>query len=84
MCCVYHCNQFICIVYIELWQLNRTWVFQKHGVSLQPQTMLLDEGHERLYVGAKNALFSLSLDQVNTHHAEVSLVSFLSVSNCDI
>lgn len=59
-------------------------MFQKHGVSLQPQTMLLDEGHERLYVGAKNALFSLSLDQVNTHHAEVSLVSFLSVSNCDI
>lgn len=59
----------------ELWQLNRTWVFQKHGVSLQPQTMLLDEGHERLYVGAKNALFSLSLDQVNTHHAEIQWAS---------
>uniref|UniRef100_A0A3B4FGT0 Semaphorin 3E n=1 Tax=Pundamilia nyererei TaxID=303518 RepID=A0A3B4FGT0_9CICH len=75
VCCVYYCNQFICIVYIELWQLNRTWVFQKHGVSLQPQTMLLDEGHERLYVGAKNALFSLSLDQVNTHHAEIQWAS---------
>lgn len=59
----------------ELWQLNRTWVFQKNGVSLQPQTMLLDEGHERLYVGAKNALFSLSLDQVNTHHAEIQWAS---------
>uniref|UniRef100_A0A7N8XHK1 Sema domain, immunoglobulin domain (Ig), short basic domain, secreted, (semaphorin) 3E n=1 Tax=Mastacembelus armatus TaxID=205130 RepID=A0A7N8XHK1_9TELE len=50
------------VVSAELWQLNRTWVFQGHGASLQPQTMLLDEGHERLYVGAKNTLFSLSLD----------------------
>lgn len=48
-------------------------MFQAHGASLQPQTMVLDEGHERLYVGAKNTLFSLSLDQVNTHHREVGL-----------
>ena len=61
----------------ELWQLNRTWVFQAHGASLQPQTMLLDESHERMYVGAKNTLFSLSLDQVNTHHREVGLFSSL-------
>lgn len=61
----------------ELWQLNRTWVFQGHGASLQPQTMLLDEGHERLYVGAKNTLFSLSLDRVNTHQREVGLCSSL-------
>ncbi|XP_058501817.1 semaphorin-3E [Solea solea] len=59
----------------ELWQLNRTWLFQGHGVSLQPQTMLLDEGHERLYIGAKNGLFSLSLDQVNTHHREIQWAS---------
>lgn len=59
----------------ELWQLNRTWVFQGHGASLQPQTMLLDEGHERLYVGAKNTLFSLSLDRVNTHHREIQWAS---------
>nr|XP_057932043.1 semaphorin-3E isoform X2 [Doryrhamphus excisus] len=59
----------------ELWQLNRTWVFQGQGVPLQPQTMLLDEGHERLYVGAKNTLFSLSLDQVNTHHKEIQWAS---------
>lgn len=62
----------------ELWQLNRTWVFQGHGTaSLQPQTMLLDEGHGRLYVGAKNTLFSLSLDRVNTQHREVGLFSCL-------
>ncbi|XP_071376073.1 semaphorin-3E isoform X1 [Centroberyx affinis] len=59
----------------ELWQLNRTWVFQGHGASLQPQTMLLDEGHERLYVGAKNTLYSLSLDRVNTHHREIHWAS---------
>ncbi|XP_035013866.1 semaphorin-3E isoform X1 [Hippoglossus stenolepis] len=59
----------------ELWQLNRTWVFQAHGASLQPHTMMLDEGHERLYVGAKNTLFSLSLDQVNTQHREIQWAS---------
>uniref|UniRef100_A0A667ZY37 Sema domain, immunoglobulin domain (Ig), short basic domain, secreted, (semaphorin) 3E n=1 Tax=Myripristis murdjan TaxID=586833 RepID=A0A667ZY37_9TELE len=58
-------------IYLSLWQLNRTWVFQGHGALLQPQTMLLDEGHERLYVGAKNTLYSLSLDRVNTHHREI-------------
>ncbi|XP_028306082.1 semaphorin-3E isoform X2 [Gouania willdenowi] len=55
----------------ELWQLNRTWVFQGHGAPLQPQTMVLDEGHGRLYVGAKNAVFSLSLDRVSAHHKEI-------------
>ncbi|XP_077566385.1 semaphorin-3E [Stigmatopora nigra] len=59
----------------ELWQLNRTWVFQGNGVPLQPQTMLLDESHERLYVGAKNSLFSLSLDQVDTQHSEIQWAS---------
>uniref|UniRef100_A0A8C4I6Z1 Sema domain, immunoglobulin domain (Ig), short basic domain, secreted, (semaphorin) 3E n=1 Tax=Dicentrarchus labrax TaxID=13489 RepID=A0A8C4I6Z1_DICLA len=59
----------------ELWKLNRTWVFQGDGASLQPQTMLLDEGHERLYVGAKNTLFSLSLDRVNTHQREIPWAS---------
>uniref|UniRef100_A0A3Q1AUF2 Sema domain, immunoglobulin domain (Ig), short basic domain, secreted, (semaphorin) 3E n=1 Tax=Amphiprion ocellaris TaxID=80972 RepID=A0A3Q1AUF2_AMPOC len=63
---------FVCA---ELWQLNRTWVFQGHGASLQPQTMLLDESHERLYVGAKNTLFSLSLDRVNAHHREIQWAS---------
>lgn len=59
----------------ELWQLNRSWVFQGHGASLQPQTMLLDEGHQRLYVGAKNTLFSLSLDRVNSDPREIQWAS---------
>uniref|UniRef100_A0A8C6SK30 Sema domain, immunoglobulin domain (Ig), short basic domain, secreted, (semaphorin) 3E n=1 Tax=Neogobius melanostomus TaxID=47308 RepID=A0A8C6SK30_9GOBI len=56
----------------ELWQLNRTWVFQGHGASFQAGTMLLDESHQRLYVGARNALFSLSLDRITSHPREVS------------
>ncbi|MED6271928.1 hypothetical protein CHARACLAT_025144 [Characodon lateralis] len=59
-------------VFAELWQMNRTWVFQGRGVPLQPQTMLLDEGHQRLYVGAKNALFSLNLDRVSAHYRQIT------------
>uniref|UniRef100_A0A3B5MUP1 Sema domain, immunoglobulin domain (Ig), short basic domain, secreted, (semaphorin) 3E n=1 Tax=Xiphophorus couchianus TaxID=32473 RepID=A0A3B5MUP1_9TELE len=60
---------------IELWQMNRTWIFQGRGVPLQPQTMLLDESHQRLYVGAKNALFSLNLDRVNAHYRQINWAS---------
>lgn len=63
-------------IHTDLWQMNRTWVFQGRGVPLQPQTMLLDEIHQRLYVGAKNALFSLGLDRVNAHYRQVTLASF--------
>ncbi|XP_034032523.1 semaphorin-3E isoform X1 [Thalassophryne amazonica] len=68
-------NPRIRLAYKELWQLNRTWVFQGHSALLQHHTMLLDEGHERLYVGAKNALYSLSLDQVNAQHREIQWAS---------
>ncbi|XP_033824452.1 semaphorin-3E [Periophthalmus magnuspinnatus] len=67
----------------ELWQLNRTWVYQGHGASFQPQTMLLDDSHERLYIGAKNSLFSLSLDRINAHPREVQWASTESqMENC--
>uniref|UniRef100_A0A3B5MU10 Sema domain, immunoglobulin domain (Ig), short basic domain, secreted, (semaphorin) 3E n=1 Tax=Xiphophorus couchianus TaxID=32473 RepID=A0A3B5MU10_9TELE len=56
-----------------LWQMNRTWIFQGRGVPLQPQTMLLDESHQRLYVGAKNALFSLNLDRINWASTEFQI-----------
>ncbi|XP_011605245.2 semaphorin-3E [Takifugu rubripes] len=59
----------------ELWQQNRSLLFQEHGVALQPRTMLLDEGHERLYIGARNALYSLSLDQINTDQTEIQWAS---------
>ncbi|XP_067090430.1 semaphorin-3E isoform X1 [Osmerus mordax] len=67
----------------ELWELNRTWVFQGPGSSLQPKTMLLDEGHERLYVGAKNTLYSLSLERVDSHHREIQWASTeIQVEDC--
>uniref|UniRef100_A0A3B3WBE0 Sema domain, immunoglobulin domain (Ig), short basic domain, secreted, (semaphorin) 3E n=1 Tax=Poecilia mexicana TaxID=48701 RepID=A0A3B3WBE0_9TELE len=62
-------------VHAELWQTNRTWIFQGRGMPLQPQTMLLDESHQRLYVGAKNALFSLNLDRVNAHYRQINWAS---------
>uniref|UniRef100_A0A8C7RDG1 Sema domain, immunoglobulin domain (Ig), short basic domain, secreted, (semaphorin) 3E n=1 Tax=Oncorhynchus mykiss TaxID=8022 RepID=A0A8C7RDG1_ONCMY len=67
----------------ELWELNRTWVFQGPGPSLQTQTMMLDEAHERLYVGAKNTLYSLSLERVNHQHREIDWASSESqVEDC--
>uniref|UniRef100_A0AAZ3QF49 Sema domain-containing protein n=1 Tax=Oncorhynchus tshawytscha TaxID=74940 RepID=A0AAZ3QF49_ONCTS len=63
----------------ELWELNRTWVFQGPGPSLQTQTMMLDEAHERLYVGAKNTLYSLSLERVNHQHREPECANYIKV-----
>uniref|UniRef100_A0A8C4I5A8 Sema domain, immunoglobulin domain (Ig), short basic domain, secreted, (semaphorin) 3E n=1 Tax=Dicentrarchus labrax TaxID=13489 RepID=A0A8C4I5A8_DICLA len=74
-----NCRPRLCCYNYSLWKLNRTWVFQGDGASLQPQTMLLDEGHERLYVGAKNTLFSLSLDRVNTHQREPECANYIKV-----
>uniref|UniRef100_A0A8C7REK4 Sema domain, immunoglobulin domain (Ig), short basic domain, secreted, (semaphorin) 3E n=1 Tax=Oncorhynchus mykiss TaxID=8022 RepID=A0A8C7REK4_ONCMY len=68
---------------LYLWELNRTWVFQGPGPSLQTQTMMLDEAHERLYVGAKNTLYSLSLERVNHQHREIDWASSESqVEDC--
>uniref|UniRef100_A0A8C7RAB1 Sema domain, immunoglobulin domain (Ig), short basic domain, secreted, (semaphorin) 3E n=1 Tax=Oncorhynchus mykiss TaxID=8022 RepID=A0A8C7RAB1_ONCMY len=47
--------------------------------SLQPQTMLLDEAHERLYVGAKNIMYSLSLERVNHQHREPECANYIKV-----
>lgn len=67
----------------ELWQLNRTWVFQGHGASFQARTMLLDESHQRLYIGARNSLFSLSLDRISSHPREVQWASTeAQIENC--
>ncbi|XP_029552369.1 semaphorin-3E isoform X2 [Salmo trutta] len=67
----------------ELCELNRTWVFQGPGPSLQTQTMMLEEAHERLYVGAKNTLYSLSLERVNHQYREIDWASSESqVEDC--
>ncbi|XP_030221586.1 semaphorin-3E isoform X1 [Gadus morhua] len=62
--------------YSDLWQMNRTVVFQaQQGTLLQAQTMLLDEPNERLYVGAKNRLLSLRLEHINRDHKEIRWAS---------
>ncbi|KAG5845786.1 hypothetical protein ANANG_G00142900 [Anguilla anguilla] len=55
----------------ELWDLNRTWVFHGPQGALDLQTMLLDEYQERLFIGGRNALYSLSLEQINTDSQEI-------------
>ncbi|XP_076849500.1 semaphorin-3E [Brachyhypopomus gauderio] len=55
----------------ELWELNRTWVFQTPEGTAH-YTILLDETQERLFVGGKDTLYSLNLDRVNASHREIS------------
>ncbi|XP_023647165.1 semaphorin-3E isoform X1 [Paramormyrops kingsleyae] len=59
----------------ELWHLNRTWAFDSPQGPLSPRTMLLDEHEERLFVGVRDGLFSLSLERVNSKHREISWAS---------
>ncbi|XP_076119370.1 semaphorin-3E [Alosa pseudoharengus] len=69
--------------YKELCEMNRTWVFQAPDGSLQKPTMLLDESKERLFVGGRNILFSLSLERINTNHSEIHwAVSDDQVEDC--
>ncbi|KAL4659498.1 semaphorin-3E precursor-like [Arapaima gigas] len=55
----------------ELWHLNRTWLFPGPQGPLGLRSMLLDEYWERLFVGGRNALYSLSLDRIDADHREV-------------
>ncbi|XP_018417871.1 PREDICTED: semaphorin-3E [Nanorana parkeri] len=57
--------------YKELLDLNRTSVFQNpHGV-LDLCTMYLDEYQERLFVGGKDFVYSLSLENISEKHKEI-------------
>ncbi|KAI1905483.1 hypothetical protein AGOR_G00016670, partial [Albula goreensis] len=55
----------------ELWDLNRTEVFHGPPGGLHPSTLLLDEAQDRLFIGAKDALHSLSLEHVSASHGEI-------------
>lgn len=56
---------------VELWELNRTRVFQAGEGRLQHYSMLLDETQERLIIGGKDILYSLNLERVTAPHKEV-------------
>ncbi|KAL4617939.1 semaphorin-3E-like [Arapaima gigas] len=55
----------------ELWDANRTRVFHSPRGSLGVHTMLLDEYQERLFVGGRDAIYSLSLEHVDHRHKEI-------------
>ncbi|XP_078530307.1 semaphorin-3E isoform X1 [Lissotriton helveticus] len=55
----------------ELWDLNRTSVFHRPAGALDLRVMLLDEYQERLFVGGRDLVYSLSLDHVSDNHKEI-------------
>uniref|UniRef100_A0A9J7XV93 Sema domain, immunoglobulin domain (Ig), short basic domain, secreted, (semaphorin) 3E n=1 Tax=Cyprinus carpio carpio TaxID=630221 RepID=A0A9J7XV93_CYPCA len=59
----------------ELWELNRTRVFQSGEGRLQHYSMLLDETQERLIIGGKDILYSLNLERITAPHKEIHWVS---------
>uniref|UniRef100_A0A8B9YDR9 Semaphorin 3E n=1 Tax=Bos mutus grunniens TaxID=30521 RepID=A0A8B9YDR9_BOSMU len=55
----------------ELLDLNRTSVFHSRFGFLNLQTMLLDEYQERLFVGGKDLVYSLSLEHISSGYREI-------------
>ncbi|KAB0407392.1 hypothetical protein E2I00_006003, partial [Balaenoptera physalus] len=55
---------------MELLDLNRTSVFHSPFGFLDLQTMLLDEYQERLFVGGKDLVYSLSLEHISSDYRE--------------
>lgn len=67
----------------ELWDLNRTWVFQTEEGHLQHYSMLLDETRERLLIGGKEVLYSLNLERIVAPHKQIQWSSSEErVGNC--
>ncbi|XP_039506516.1 semaphorin-3E isoform X2 [Pimephales promelas] len=59
----------------DLWELNRTWLFQAGEGRLPHYSMLLDETQERLIVGGKDILYSLNLERITAPHKEIHWAS---------
>lgn len=55
----------------ELLDLNRTSIFHSPFGFLDLHAMLLDEYQERLFVGGKDLVYSLSLEQISNGYREV-------------
>lgn len=66
-----HVDFLIVYVFLDLWELNRTWLFQAGEGRLPHYSMLLDETQERLIVGGKDILYSLNLERITAPHKEV-------------
>ncbi|XP_044132700.1 semaphorin-3E isoform X1 [Bufo gargarizans] len=61
--------------YKELWDLNRTSVFQSQLRTLDLRTMYLDEYQERLFVGGRDHVYSLSLENISEKSKEIHWLS---------
>ncbi|XP_073508428.1 semaphorin-3E isoform X1 [Phyllobates terribilis] len=57
--------------YKELWDLNRTSIFQNQLGGLDLRTMYLDEYQERLFVGGRDHVYSLSLENITEKYKEI-------------
>ncbi|XP_003921198.1 semaphorin-3E [Saimiri boliviensis] len=55
----------------ELLNLNRTAIFHSPFGFLDLHTMLLDEYQERLFVGGKDLVYSLSLEKISDGYKEI-------------
>ncbi|XP_048410666.1 semaphorin-3E-like isoform X2 [Stegostoma tigrinum] len=55
----------------ELWELNRSMVFHGPRGFIDLQTVLLDEYQDRLFVGGRGLIYSLSLDHINKDYQEI-------------
>ncbi|GCC35481.1 hypothetical protein chiPu_0013966 [Chiloscyllium punctatum] len=55
----------------ELWELNRSTVFHGPRGFLDLQTVFLDEYQDRLFVGGRDLVYSLSLDHIAKDYQEV-------------
>ncbi|XP_029471082.1 semaphorin-3E isoform X2 [Rhinatrema bivittatum] len=55
----------------ELWDLNRTSLFHSPFGFLDLHSVLLDEYQERLFVGGRDLVYSLSLDQIGENYREI-------------
>nr|KAF6419353.1 semaphorin 3E [Rousettus aegyptiacus] len=67
----------------ELLELNRTSVFHSPFGFLDLHTMLLDEYQERLFVGGKDLVYSLSLEQISNGYREIHWPSTaLKIEEC--
>ncbi|XP_078409233.1 semaphorin-3E-like [Cetorhinus maximus] len=55
----------------ELWELNRTTVFHGPRGYFDLRTLLLDEYQDRLFVGGRDLVYSLSLDRIDEDYQEV-------------
>ncbi|KFO37545.1 Semaphorin-3E [Fukomys damarensis] len=67
----------------ELLDLNRTSVFQSPHGSLDLHSMLLDEYQERLFVGGRDLVYSLSLERIGDGYREIHWPSSaLKIEEC--